>query len=90
MASGRFVGTNELHQNSKVLLSDITASGETFYITEDGKAKAVLMDISRYNALMDLVEEAESPKASGPGDDTRKHASVRGFLSRNTARKRRR
>ena len=89
MASGRFVGTNELQQNSKVLLNDITTSGETFYITEDGKAKAVLMDISRYNALMDLVEEAESPKVVEHGDVTRKHASVRGFLSRNTTRKRR-
>jgi len=61
MASGRFVKAHDLQHSSGTLLKDINATGEPCYITEDGKAKAVLMDINRYNALMDLIEETESP-----------------------------
>ena len=84
MPSGRFVGTNELQINSVNLIDTITNTGETCFITENGKARAVLMDIHRYNALMDLIEEAENPK--NPGDETRKHASVRGMLERHSTR----
>jgi PHD/YefM family antitoxin component YafN of YafNO toxin-antitoxin module len=93
MAAGRFVGADELKQRSTHLIRDISASGETCYITEDGKAKAVLMDINRYNALMDLVEEQESFREHHVGDDTRKHASVRMIMqpgSRFSSRRRRR
>lgn len=82
MASGRFVRTRELQRKPGSLLRDINASGEPCYITENGKAKAVLMDINKYNALMDLVEESESPKIKDIGDETRHHASVRGILER--------
>jgi PHD/YefM family antitoxin component YafN of YafNO toxin-antitoxin module len=85
MPSGRFVGTDELQINSVNLIDDITNSGETCFITENGKARAVLMDIHRYNALMDLIEEAESPKTAHPGEETRKHISVRGILQRSTS-----
>jgi len=86
MPSGRFVGARDLQKNSSTLLKTINQSGEPCYITEKGKAKAVLMDISRYNALMDLVEEAESPKHTEVGDETRKHASVRGILQKSSTR----
>lgn len=83
MPSGRFVCCNDLPQKSDVLLRDITASGEHCYITENGKAKAVLMDINRYNALMDLVEEAEShPELEDAG-----HISVRAILDRSNKKK---
>ena len=59
MAFERFIGARDLH-NTPSLLRDISASGEMCYITEDGKTKAVLMDIHRYNALMDIIEETES------------------------------
>lgn len=36
-------------------------TGAPCYITEDGKAKAMVMDINRYNGLMDPIEEIESP-----------------------------
>lgn len=62
MASGRFVGTSELKSNSATVLRNISTSGEACYITEDGKAKAVILDIARYNAIMDLLEETESPR----------------------------
>ncbi len=87
MPSGRFVGANELENKSKSLLEELNSCGEPCYITEDGRARAVLMDINRYNALMDLVEEAESPKE---GEETRKHVSVRTILSRTTRINRRR
>jgi PHD/YefM family antitoxin component YafN of YafNO toxin-antitoxin module len=64
------------------LLQRLTSSGEPFYITEGGKAKAVLLDINKYNALMDIVEEFESPKPFQMGDRTRKLTSVRGILRR--------
>ena len=87
MPSGRFVGTTELQQNSTTLLEDIITSGETCFITENGRARAVLMDIHRYNCLMDIIEEAESLKHHHPGDETKKHISVRAILQRtNTSR----
>jgi len=79
MPAERFVPTEELQTNPRDLLDDITTFGTTCFITEDGKAKAVLMDINRYNALMDLVEDAESPRES-EGDETREYASVRTIL----------
>ncbi|HEY3321270.1 MAG TPA: type II toxin-antitoxin system prevent-host-death family antitoxin [Planctomycetota bacterium] len=90
MASGRFVRTNELQHNPSLLLQDVSATGETCYITENGRAKAVLMDINRYNALMDLVEEAESPKDHEVGEETRRHVSVKGIMARSTTLRRRR
>jgi prevent-host-death family protein len=62
MSSDRFVVASELPRKSKTLLRSVTETGEPCYITEDGRAKAVLMDIHRYNALMDLLEEAEHPE----------------------------
>jgi PHD/YefM family antitoxin component YafN of YafNO toxin-antitoxin module len=84
-ASGRFVRAHELQLNSQSLLRDINASGEPCYITEDGKAKAVLMDINRYNALMDLVEEAEHPHEHEVGEETRQHVSVKGIIRSTTS-----
>ena len=81
MATGRFVGTKELKRAADALVRDIGASGDTCYITEDGKAKAVLMDINSYNALMDLVEDAELPPVEPEvKPENRKHITVRGIL----------
>jgi len=86
MASGRFVRAHELRSTPSAVLRDVTASGEPCYITENGKAKAVLMDINRYNALMDLIEETESPHEQQIGDETRKHVSVQGIIRRSGIR----
>lgn len=92
MATRRFVATNEFQQKPSALLREVTSSGEACFITQDGKATAVLIDINRYNALMDLVEEGESPSAiiHDVGDETRQHASIKGILrhARVTRRKR--
>ena len=58
----RFVGTNELKEDSASVLRDISATGAPCFITEGGKAKAVILDIARYNALLDLIEESELPR----------------------------
>ena len=84
MSTGRFVGAMELQKSTPHLLREVTASGEACFITQDGKCTAVLMDIGRYNALMDLLEESESPRVSPVGEETRQHASVRGILRRST------
>ena len=45
MASGRFAKARDLQHSSSSLLKAVSATGEPCYITEDGRAKAVLMDI---------------------------------------------
>lgn len=84
MPTGKFVASQELQAAPQNYLRHVVDSGEPCYITEDGKAKAVLMDINRYNQLMDLVEDAESPKGADAGDETRKLASVRTILKRSS------
>ena len=89
MPSGRFIGSGDLH-NTSGLLRDISASGETCYITEGGKAKAVLLDINRYNALMDLVEETESFRDHPTCEPASQDFSVRSILRNSTRIRRRR
>lgn len=86
-SSSRFVKSKELKEESDDLLRELTDSGDTCYITQDGKAKAVLMDIQRYNALMDLVEESESLKQKDVGEETRKQASVKVIIKKSTTRR---
>jgi len=82
MGTRRFVGSKELKKKAKSLLQEVSDSGETCFITENGKTTAVILDINRYNALMDLMEESESPgdKSTDIGDETRQHVSVKGIL----------
>lgn len=86
-SSSRFIKSQELKNGSESLLRELTDTGDTCYITQDGKAKAVLMDIQRYNALMDLVEESESLKPKDVGEDTRKQASVKVYIQKSTTRR---
>jgi PHD/YefM family antitoxin component YafN of YafNO toxin-antitoxin module len=81
MATGRFVKTKELEDNADALVRDVGSTNETCFITEDGKAKAVLISINRYNALMDIVEDSERP-ASEPDirPESREFVSVKGIL----------
>ena len=81
MATGRFVKTKELTDNADALVHDIGCSNETCFITEDGKAKAVLMSINRYNALMDIVEDSELPASETEvRPESREFVSVKGIL----------
>jgi hypothetical protein len=82
MSTGRFVGAQEFRRTPDQLLEEVTTSGQTCFITEDGKARAVLLDINRYHALLDLIEESESLRQPDFGDETRQHISVAGILKR--------
>jgi len=84
----RFVGADKLSDSSNTLLRNVNETGEPCYITEDGKAKAVLMDINKYNALMDLVEEAEQHPQ--PAVATAHPHSVRSILESSSRISRRR
>ena len=52
------------------LLNQISTSEGACYITDgDGRARAVLLDIDKYNAMMDALEDQAGPadaKAAGP------------------------
>ena len=87
MPSGRFAKSQHFENDTVSLIDEVSQSGEPCYITQDGKAKAVLMDINRYNALMDLVEESESLRERDVGDETREVASVRVIIKRHSTRK---
>ena len=63
---------------AKAAPREVGASGETRFITKAGKAKAVLLDINRYRALMDIVEEAETPY--GPAPSAERSTAVRYVL----------
>ena len=53
------------------LLSKISTGEGACYITDgNGRARAVLLDIDRYNAMMDALEDEAGPPASGaPSSD---------------------
>ena len=79
MSKKVFVPTHELKKRASALVQEVSASGEPCYIMEEGKAKAVLLDVHRYHAMMDLIEEAESPASFQ--QKLRVDASIRHFLS---------
>lgn len=91
MSSGRFVAA-EVVSSFGELLGQVAGSGEACYVTQNGKAVAVLLDIHRYHQIMDLLEETESLKVQQIGAETRQHITVRGVLqrSRTTRMQRRR
>ena len=50
--------TSELRSNISGVIKDVVKEADTCYITNHGKAEAVLMGIERYNYLMSLAEDA--------------------------------
>lgn len=88
MATGVFVNARELSKQGDKLVREIGASGDTCYITKGGRAKAVLLDIQRYNALMDLLEEAESPNDHEFLPENASRLSVRGILRESSSSRR--
>lgn len=43
------------------LLTGLSKNDGTFYITDgNGRARAVLLDIDKYNAMMDAIEDRET------------------------------
>lgn len=57
--SGSFISADEVNTRVCSLIAEVNSQGRPCFITEEGRAKAVLLDINRYHALMDVMEEVE-------------------------------
>lgn len=55
----RIVPASEVRDRMASVVKEITRDGEPCFITQYGKAKAVLLSIDRYEAMMDLLEDKE-------------------------------
>ena len=86
MSSGLFIKTKELSEMGDQLVETIGKSGDTCFITEEGRAKAVLLDIQHYNALMDLVEEAEAAPEPAMASPEINAVSVRHIIDTHSQR----
>ncbi|NCO65494.1 MAG: prevent-host-death family protein [Candidatus Aquicultor secundus] len=53
------LSASEVREQLSRILKSLSEKKEPVFITQYGKAKAVLMDIDRYNALMQLLEDLE-------------------------------
>ena len=51
-----FVSKEKAVSRLNELIAEISRDGTPCYITEGGRARAVLLDVDRYHALMDAVE----------------------------------
>lgn len=76
--TGPIVSAREAADVLPKLLSRIGDAG-TYYITDGrGRARAVLLDVDRYHAMMDALEE----QSSGNPDASLANALIREILSR--------
>ena len=55
-----FVSKEEALSRLGEVLKAISTDGGPCYITVDGRARAVLLDIDRYHSLMDAIESMEA------------------------------
>lgn len=55
----RILPASEVREQLSRILKSLSENQEPVFITQHGKAKAVLMDIDRYNTLMQLLEDLE-------------------------------
>ena len=55
----RIVPASEVRDRMASVVEEITRDGEPCFITQYGKANAVLLSIDRYEAMMDLLEDKE-------------------------------
>ncbi len=90
MGPGRIVPATDFVKSSADFLNLVVSTGEACYITKDGKASAVLIEINRYNAMMDIVEGGDAPTRDEIGDQTRQVTSVKGYIKKGTKGPRRR
>ncbi|MHB8841883.1 MAG: type II toxin-antitoxin system Phd/YefM family antitoxin [Candidatus Aquicultor sp.] len=55
----KILPASEIREQLSKVLKSLSEEKEPVFITQYGKAKAVLMDIDRYNDLMQLLEDLE-------------------------------
>lgn len=58
-----FVSAQEAGERLKRLVNQLSGTGGACYITDEGRARAVLLDIDKYHAMMDALEDVT---AGGP------------------------
>ena len=51
-----FVRRGEVQEKFDALVEELTKSGSACYVTESGKPRAVIMDVDKYHAMMDIIE----------------------------------
>ncbi|HEY4686625.1 MAG TPA: type II toxin-antitoxin system Phd/YefM family antitoxin [Candidatus Subteraquimicrobiales bacterium] len=57
--SVKILPSSQVRDKIASVLHELRKNKKPVYITQRGKAAAVLVDIDRYNALMDLLEDME-------------------------------
>lgn len=57
--SPKIVPASEIRDRISAILKEVSQDKQPVFITQYSRAKAVLMDIDRYNDLMDLLEDIE-------------------------------
>ena len=62
-----FVSSGEVSERFDSVMNELAESGATCFITDGGKPRAVILDVDRYHAMMDIIEAQESD-ASGDLD----------------------
>jgi len=55
----KILPSSEVRDRIALVLRDLKKDKEPVYITQRGKAAAVLVDIDQFNTLMDLLEDLE-------------------------------
>ena len=55
----KIVAASEVRQNLKAILEELGRKGEAVYVTQRGRARAVLVDYELYEALLQRLEDLE-------------------------------
>ncbi len=51
------VSAKEIADQFGQVFSDVSEDGKAYYITDEGKAWAVIVNVDRYHAMMDALED---------------------------------
>ena len=58
--SANFIPRNEFKDSFDAVLSNLAKSGDEFYVTDSGRPTAVVIDVDKYHAMMDMIEAGSS------------------------------
>lgn len=54
-----FLSAQEIRDQFQSVVTDVSEAGKACFITENGRARAVIVDIDRYNAMLDFLEDQD-------------------------------
>ncbi|MCH7789293.1 MAG: type II toxin-antitoxin system Phd/YefM family antitoxin [Acidobacteria bacterium] len=55
--SPNHMSAQEIEGQFQQVFSDVSEDGKAYYITEQGKARAVIVNVDRYHAMLDALED---------------------------------